>query len=387
MNVTNATVNGECAAAAAVRLAASGSDAPSNTVVLGILMGIAGSVGVNVGQNIQKEENWGKAWNYFGLGVFISFAIVNFVAFGFAPASVLSPLEGTQFVSNYLWNYFVDKDEIIIANRVRMGTGTLLVIVGVALPIVGSPGNVANFDEEALQCMWGGGLWLIFVAAAVILAGGCTAGYLLNKPERWPENGKKSYNRTIQFLYTVPSAVLGAFGVVNAKVVSELIDILFTEIGNGTWTLLYDPPRAWFLWVTIILIVIGLGGWANRLNEGPNRFPKLTIIPLMNGAYILLSSTAGGLFFEEFEDFNAVGLVFYITGMAILLLGLVLIVPFVEDDEDLLMDDEKSDAVLVPEQVVAKVSVRLGAGVMGVLDVRQKARPPQRSFPALMVRT
>eukprot|EP00966_Prymnesium_polylepis_P182262 4222438-Prymnesium_polylepis.1 len=84
MNVTNVTINGECAAAAAVRLAASGSGAPPNTIVLGIMMGIAGSVGVNVGQNIQKEENWGKAWNYFGLGVFISFAIVNFVAFGFA---------------------------------------------------------------------------------------------------------------------------------------------------------------------------------------------------------------------------------------------------------------------------------------------------------------
>ncbi len=389
MDTTNVTVNGECAAAAAIRLSSSGGEEPANTVVLGILMGIAGSVGVNVGQNIQKEENWGKAWNYFGLGVFISFAIVNFVAFGFAPASVLSPLEGTQFVSNYLWNYFVDKDEIIIANRVRMGIGTLLVIVGVALPILGSPGNVANFDEEALKCMWGGGLWLIFVAASVILAGGCTAGYLLNKPEGWPENGKKSYNRTIQFFYTVPSAVLGAFGVVNAKVVSELIDILFKDIRNGTWTLLFDYTRAWFLWVTVVLIIIGLGGWANRLNEGPNRFPKLTIIPLMNGAYILLSSTAGGLFFEEFEDFNAIGLVFYISGMAILLLGLVLIVPFVEDDEDVSMDDETSVVALQPKPVqrVAKVSVRVGAGVMGVLDVRKTARPPPRGFPALMVRT
>eukprot|EP00966_Prymnesium_polylepis_P060206 1396658-Prymnesium_polylepis.1 len=94
----NTTVfNGECRSAAALRLASSGDEAP-NQVWIGILLGIAGSIGVNVGQNIQnagwdKSGAQGCTWRLTGLAIFVGFAIVNFVAFGFAPASILSPLE------------------------------------------------------------------------------------------------------------------------------------------------------------------------------------------------------------------------------------------------------------------------------------------------------
>jgi len=424
----NTTVfNGECRSAAALRLASSGDEAP-NQVWIGILLGIAGSIGVNVGQNIQNA-GWDKSgargctWRLTGLAIFVGFAIVNFVAFGFAPASILSPLEGTQFVSNFLFNLW-EGDDIVKLHFNRIFIGTVLIAVGVTLPVLGSLDSpVANFDEEALKCMWSGTGWLIFAGCLLLIAFSCTIAYF-QIPNRTAPEGR-SRDTTLQTLYTIPSAVFGALGVINAKVISELIDILFTDITQnddwgfasswmlwsatvlaafGAWARLYHLNErvrrwhvfgfflfmiialialwaivittlfsTWFLWTTIALIVIGLGGWANRLNEGPNKFRKLTIIPLMNGAYILLSSTAGALFFEEFQDFKWWGLLLYFSGMAVLLVGLVLIVPSVKQD----------DSDTTPES--SSTSVRIGAGFLGVISYSTNRVHDAHEMPALLL--
>jgi hypothetical protein len=438
MNSSNATLfNGECRAAAALRVASSGGDEPANLVWLGILLGIAGSIGVNVGQNIQNA-GWdakgarGCTWRLTGLTIFVSFAIVNFIAFGFAPASVLSPLEGTQFVSNFLFNLW-EGDEIVKTYIVRILTGTVLIAIGVTLPVLGSLDSpVANFDEEALRCMWGGTGWLVFAGCLILLAVCCTLAYI-QMPNR-PQPGKpKSRDPVLQTFYTIPSAVFGALGVINAKVISELIEILFTDITENddwgflsswalwsssvlaaiaAWALAYQFVErvrrwhafgfvlivllalvviwaiiittlfsTWFLWTTIALIVIGLGGWANRLNEGPNKFPKLTIIPLMNGAYILLSSTAGALFFEEFQDMKWWGILMYFSGMAILLVGLVLIVPNVKDEDS---PPETNPNVKVQTLLSASTTFRIGAGLLGVINYGPPQETLKHEMPALL---
>lgn len=413
--------NGECSAAAALRRASSQEEDTANLVWFGILLGIAGSIGVNVGQNIQnagwdemsdpkqafkgifaalaglfpctpKDERPVKLlWSDTGALIFISFAIVNFVAFGFAPASILAPLEGTQFLSNFWFNYQIDKDPVIRNNARRIGFGTFLIGLGVTLPvlgpILGGNASAANFDEEALKCMWGGTGWLFFAGASLLIAASCTLAYVQLYPSlKGP--GKLSRNRLLQTLYALPSAVLGSLGVVNAKVISELIEILFKGIGNGDWSML----ASWFLWVTIVLIIIGLGGWANRLNAGPGFFPKLTIIPLMNGAYILLSSTAGGLFFEEFEEFTWWGLLLYASGIFILLIGLVLIVPEVKEEEGntpmLVVAKIEPSPEGQPEDKdlpVARVTLQIGAGMMGVLNYRSVKGARASEIPALLL--
>ena len=77
---------------------------------LGIIMGVFGSVGINVGQNIQangiqtlppeqRNRPWkAKQW-VTGLAIFLTFSIINFSALTFAPAAVLTPLESIQFIT------------------------------------------------------------------------------------------------------------------------------------------------------------------------------------------------------------------------------------------------------------------------------------------------
>jgi hypothetical protein len=73
--------------------------------------GVLGSIGINIGQNIQAtglqklpEFQRAKPCNsrqwVVGLSIFIAFSMLNFAALALAPASILTPLESIQFVTN-----------------------------------------------------------------------------------------------------------------------------------------------------------------------------------------------------------------------------------------------------------------------------------------------
>ena len=318
-----------CSDAAALRLTSGNSGGEqANLAWLGILFGLFGSIGVNLGQNIQNAEwdspgtVWYRRWSVWGASLFITAAIVNFVAFAFAPASILAPLEGSQFLSNFLFNYYIERDPVIYKHRYRIATGTALVAIGVVVPVVVSPTDVMVFDEEALKCMWLGVPWLVFLGSITVVGALLATAYVIRRPGP-PTRGERSRDRGLQFLYSVPVACVGAFGVVNSKVISEMIEVLFEGISVGDWSVM----GSWFLWTTIAAILVGIGGWVVGLNAGPQRFPPLTIIPLLSGLYILLSSIGGGLFFEELAKFQPWQLILYLLGLTTLMVGLAFIVP------------------------------------------------------------
>ena len=73
--------------------------------VVGVLMGVVGSVGINVGQNLQasgirslplESRPWRSMQWTIGTSVFILFSLVNFAALALAPASILTSLESIQ---------------------------------------------------------------------------------------------------------------------------------------------------------------------------------------------------------------------------------------------------------------------------------------------------
>jgi hypothetical protein len=99
---------------------------PGWGLYIGVVMGIIGSVGINVGQNLQaaglqalalpmrtKPCN-SRVW-VIGMVIFISFSMLNFAALALAPASILTPLESIQFVSNVIYNKVVN--DAIVSRR------------------------------------------------------------------------------------------------------------------------------------------------------------------------------------------------------------------------------------------------------------------------------
>lgn len=364
-----------CSEDATARLSAgSGEAGDASSVMFGIIIGLLASVGINLGQNIQNtnadDPAKAGAW-WFGFVLFLLSAIANFVAFAFAPASLLAPLEGAQFVTNFAYG-LVTKNKVLYNSEakhgdksgwrtkavLRTGLGTSLVVVGITLPITVAPSEVAVFDEGAIWCFWRGTAWWIYFVGTSVLALSCFLLYRMVRPTVLQKNtvaereinvrpkegsfwnrycGKRvtetkyyfeikdipcnhKHNKVHMALFAIPSAILGAFAVVQAKAISELVEPIFID---GEVSVLVR----WLFWQCLLFIIAGLGPWFWILNQAPYYYEVLAILPLMQGCYIIFSSIGGGIFFEEFETFTDVQAVMFACGLSLIVTGMWFIIP------------------------------------------------------------
>ena len=130
---------------------------------LGILLGLLGSIMINIGNNVQAlgmgmeaaqkqldkcdQSKRPKVLWTTGTVTFIVGSVINFVAFVFAAASVLAPLEAIQFVSNLVFARYVTK---VPVSR-KMVAGSALIVAGTIGAVAGGPLTVTSFSISQLR--------------------------------------------------------------------------------------------------------------------------------------------------------------------------------------------------------------------------------------------
>lgn len=106
-----------------------------------------------------------------GTVIFITGSLLNFVAFAFAPQSILASLEGIQFVTNVAFG------KCILGSHITpmMYGGTFLTIIGVMITVL-SASVVGTLEANVndLLILWTNPIWLAYIV------GCCIAGFFLN---------------------------------------------------------------------------------------------------------------------------------------------------------------------------------------------------------------
>lgn len=384
-------VNGKCSIAAAERAAvlinATGAveeEETANLIPLGIFIGATASIVINVSQNMLARGGRAGVW----VPLFALAAISNFVAFSFAPGSVLSPLEGLQFISNLAFGFITgnpgllypmagqkpdtnnpkvskqpsrsrfDWDRVTPYGR-RSILGTAVVIGGVVLPVLGGAGTPpAKFDEEAIECFWRQSTTIVYLAVCVVVSAACLIAWKSMRSEKyvrskrdleddklvvrsiWAKHGcdtKKAlkagaaevaeFRRQTRLkhvdtrwyslaLYGLGAALIGGLAVIQAKAISELIEILIQE-GFGIM-------RRPLIWVTSVLVAGLFVAWLKLLEYAPLIFPQIAAIPTLQGGYIIFASIGPGIFLEELQQLSTLNLVLFFSGMALIATGVAL---------------------------------------------------------------
>jgi len=314
----------------------------SSAVLIGVAMGLLGSVAINMGQNLQalglkaledQSKPWlNKTWSI-GMTIFIMGSMVNFAAFSFAPASVLVPLEAVQFVTNVMFNRYVNQTPVTL----RMSIGVTLAVLGTIVAVVFGPNDDRCFTTHDMEQFWTNPAWWAYLIVTLLIA---IVSYLVHlKYKKASESGEplSGHKYVLPVTFALSSALVGgAQMIVHSKAIAELSEILFLKLGTPD----LDEPlplATWYFWVEFLLLAVCGCIWLYKMNESLGLYDPLFIIPLMQSSYILFGVIAGGIYFEEFaglskrELFGAElgfgGWVLFFLGMFLILFGLYLIAP------------------------------------------------------------
>ena len=306
-------------------------------VMIGVTIGLVSSVAINIGQNLQALGNktherpcTSKLW-LIGISTFAVGSLGNMAAMAFASATILVPLESSQFVTNLIFSRCVNS----VAITCRQVVGTLLAVIGTAMICIFGPNDQQCYSVDDFRGFWLEWTWLTYVVASILAS---LVGWLLYarikahasrcaQPPAWAEP-------SLAALYALSSALIGgAQMIVHTKALAEMLDM--AAAGQLTLgDLLQDP----FFWLELSITAVCGIFWAVQMNNSLALYDQLFIIPLLQASYITFGATASGLFYREFETLATTGLAArsgfaYLTwpifcgGVLLIIIGLMLLAP------------------------------------------------------------
>ena len=269
---------------------------------LGIALGCIGSLSINLGNNLQAKglqtkqsssDGGGgdKTLWAIGTAVFVMATLINFTAFGFAPASVVAPLESLQFVANLFFAKFVNKKTLTW----RMLIGTAMILVGTVITVIFGPiDGTLIVSLDSLVAYWDAPGWLAYLAIVICIAGiaELTHGFYSHAQRRGESLPGQA--AILPMSFATGTALLASQAVVQSKCFAEVVKLF----AAGCAVELFE---SWYLYVTILIMASTGILYVFRLNKALGMYDPLFIIPLLQSQYILCATLSGGIYFQEFS--------------------------------------------------------------------------------------
>ncbi len=210
---------------------------PEWGVSVGIVMGVIGSIGINVGQNVQAsglaampEEERSRphrSWMWrVGMVLFVVFNLINFAALALAPASILTPLESLQFVTNIFYNRFINQKRVSGV----MAAGVACALVGTVLSVVfGPPGGGCHSVDEIAD-FWMAPAWWGWFGTTLAIAAASLALNVVCTRRRRAGLDRPSYALVLPLTFTLSSTLGGGSQMI---VHSKAISVLLSQLLQG----------------------------------------------------------------------------------------------------------------------------------------------------------
>lgn len=311
-----------------------------NNWVLGVTLGLIGSIAINTGNNIQalghkalkedpskirnkmrRRRKWrrgtsktfpakdedmtsdnmasslpspcsSRLW-IFGTSIFVAGTLFTFASYAFAPQSMLASLQSIQFVTNLFFGKFVLKARI----TKMMLCGTVVTVFGTIIAVqFSSKETLVQISIKEMVELYNNPAYITYI---VLMSG---VALVLHFTYRHYEKRKLEgslLDRTeivMPLCYSTSSAIIGTQSVVHAKVLTELIAIQSSGTENGFQSL--------FTYITLAAWICTAWIWLRRLNKALSIFDPLFIIPLLQCNFIFFAIASGGIYFKEFNNFS-----------------------------------------------------------------------------------
>lgn len=265
---------------------------------------------------------WTGGFAMFALGTAMSFG-----AFKFAAQSLLSGLGSVQFLSQVFFSRFILHEKI---ERYAY-FGVALIITGCVFIVIFGAHGTKNYRPEELAALYGRSEYVCYLLGAGFVACFVSLAYSSMKQKIMRERGigrfdiSKSTIRERQVLaifFSIKSALFGTQAVVLAKSLSMLL--IQALHPNPAYS---NPLFSYQTYFIILGFIAAATYWVTRLNHGLRLFEAVYLIPMMQICWILFSTVAGGIYYEEFIGFGKKEYGAYAAGFLCVLIGVAMLCP------------------------------------------------------------
>jgi hypothetical protein len=262
-----------------------------------------------------------------GFGMFVMGTAMSFGAFKFAAQSLLSGLGSVQFISQVCFSRFVLHEKV----EKYSYFGVALICVGCTLLVIFGAHETKNYKPEELAALYGRSEYVCYMLGAGFLACSVSMAYSILKQRIMREKGLGRFDigsasvqqrQLLAALFSVKSALFGSQAVVLAKSLSMLlIQALHPSPAYS------NPLYSYQTYFIVLGFAAAATFWVTRLNHGLRSFEAVYFIPMMQICWIIFSTVAGGIYYEEFLGFGGREYAAYAVGFLCVLVGVAMLCP------------------------------------------------------------
>jgi len=273
-------------------------------------------------------------------------SIINFISFGFAPQSLLAALGSAQFVSNVFFG------AVILGEKVTRRTilATCVILCGNGMIVYSFSHQKRSVDEDEIKYEDE----IIGVDAAVRLMQNFDTtfnsftlclfsfGYFIRHKYKQLSHRVKNGESIYMSKFILPvsfaaySAIYGAQSIFLAKCLS----ILMRARMQGYIEFGFFERLLFAGWLVPTCF------WLIQLNKALAMFDGLFIIPVMQVMWTFFSIISGGVFFKEFNEFDARQFVEFSLGVLVIFCGVYLLCPHPRDSFETSLREVRKPSML-----------------------------------------
>ncbi|KAI9984366.1 hypothetical protein PInf_005742 [Phytophthora infestans] len=249
-----------------------------------------------------------------GLFLVVGGSILDFVALGFMPQSLATPVGGSTMVANVAFASLLLKEKFTKSDAI----GTALVLLGIIVVAIFAEKESACYTVDELIALYREPLFAVY---ATLMGVSCLTLYLLTKKMELTlkQKGRMSpeyqrFRKLHPVSYPALSGIFGAQSVLFAKSMAELMK---TTIEGDNQFVTFGPYAITVSMLTCVFLQI------HWLAHGLQKFDAVFVVPVFQCFFISISIFGGGVYFKEFAKMAPLALGMFSLGALITISGVV----------------------------------------------------------------
>ncbi|KDO21227.1 hypothetical protein SPRG_13727 [Saprolegnia parasitica CBS 223.65] len=282
---------------------------------ISLVFSILNSVGINLQKySLTQNEKLGSQKGSFqqpmwvlGLVFVCLGSILDFVAFGMAPQTLLAPLAALSLVWNMLIAPFFHKEKVTRRNLVA----TCIIFFGVTLTVIFAGHSTPAYDLEDLIKLYQTPVMYFYIVSILLFLITLFASTRYIETNHLYEDGL--------FHIVCYGGIAGTFGGQSVLLAKSTVELLKSAIwGDGA-----DAFKHPATYAIISGLVVCLLCQITFLNGGLKRFDALVVIPVYQSFWILTSVLGGIMYFEEYISMTQTEMVMFTMGGVVTISGII----------------------------------------------------------------